>query len=661
MTKKVFLKSGLSFILAVMPILICFSLSNIEASADDTSDGYTVPSAEENIEIHLFNYGSKVNDANNDFTFILKAKDYQNIAIDAPNEFPSWCNNFTVNSELENGYPVITHKDPSKKEDNLQYLFDTSIDFDNGGGTAQEYDPITNSDYFIKHFAVSNDGTGTGLFQYDDDGYLYYNSTKNAASFDTSTNKFVLYNYIATPTGTTNHGQFFPFNTFHKYGTLANSTYNGLEEYYLKFENDNRNTYYDTAFGMSMEFNFYVKEDSTFEFTGDDDCLVYIDNKLVLDISGDHGILPGSIDFTTGKVNYKNTTANTTASSIDYTGAEFNTTLDEIFGTPFDKDALHNMKIFYLERGGMESNLSIKFNLNIADSVPISKQLLGADESDTETFNFTAYKLDDSAQRWIEVKNAALTTKGSSPTNANLTLPLDFSTNNTNTFLITENVPKDEDKDKLITYDTGFYIVTATKDEETGKVKYSINEKDYGKDSPDTPSVNVCEFINYKMPKLTVTKTVEQTEAVSSTLKFPFTLTVYDTNGNSYAGGTLYKSDETYITLDANGTCSFDLGNGDDFSAYLPYGFTYTVTEGYYSGYIPYISLNESEEKTKSYSYSDTDGITQTTVVGFTNKRLKLPLTGGMGVYIFMIFGILAITVSSAYLIAIHRKKVKIK
>ena len=91
----------------------------------------------------------------------------------------------------------------------------------------------------------------------------------------------------------------------------------------------------DYQFGMYMEANFIQPRDGVvqqtddnmrFEFHGDDDLWIYIDNVLILDIGGVHDAHSGYIDFATGEVViYDSITSGTTQ--------ERRTTLYELFRT----------------------------------------------------------------------------------------------------------------------------------------------------------------------------------------------------------------------------------------------------------------------------------------------------------------------------------------
>ena len=119
----------------------------------------------------------------------------------------------------------------------------------------------------------------------------------------------------------------------------------------------------DYGFGAKFNINFNLTDDGKtingndiiFEFKGDDDVWVFIDDKLVLDMGGDHGESHGIINFAnqtskveTGEKNDfgSNTTAQTNLRSV----------------LRNSKSNRHTMTIYYMERGMFESNLYMKFN-----------------------------------------------------------------------------------------------------------------------------------------------------------------------------------------------------------------------------------------------------------------------------------------------------------
>lgn len=117
-----------------------------------------------------------------------------------------------------------------------------------------------------------------------------------------------------------------------------------------------------------------------YEFNGDDDMWIYIDDVLVLDIGGVHDAHSGKINFETGVVSWKD--CNTGQVPKEYT-----TTIKEMFrsagyfpdGTKWDSSKVdnyfdgdtfrdfttHSFKMFYMERGAGASNLHMKFNIQV--------------------------------------------------------------------------------------------------------------------------------------------------------------------------------------------------------------------------------------------------------------------------------------------------------
>lgn len=107
----------------------------------------------------------------------------------------------------------------------------------------------------------------------------------------------------------------------------------------------------------------------TFEFSGDDDTWIYIDDHLVLDIGGIH-------DRCTGTINFKEKTweiRNRNNKVIEGLGGKFE--LDESIRE-------HKLTMFYMERGLGSSNLRITFNFPKSNTLDVTNKIItdGANE-----------------------------------------------------------------------------------------------------------------------------------------------------------------------------------------------------------------------------------------------------------------------------------------
>lgn len=312
-----------------------------------------------------------------------------------------------VKKQLENGAPVmnegLTYGGVEKTtEQSLSYLFDQN----SAAGKAIYSD--------VK-----------GLLQLDDNGYYYYDSQKNFAEFDQTSNAFTLYdapgvisdkNYVADD----QTGQFFPFDSAEevfdeKKGKLVSS---------VSSINGNLNHY----FGMHMTSYFMQPEsgmtndnkEMTFQFSGDDDVWVFIDGVLVGDVGGRHDRLTLDINFHDGSVtvkdgsSYGNVNGNgkvyidTTIGDI-FKNANVDQSMDET-GKTFADHTYHTLDFFYLERGHGNSNLKLMTNLV---SVP-SSDIIKVDETGAalDGAKFTLYSSDENYQNKYEKdKIASGTTK----------------------------------------------------------------------------------------------------------------------------------------------------------------------------------------------------------------------------------------------------------
>lgn len=174
-----------------------------------------------------------------------------------------------------------------------------------------------------------------------------------------------------TTSGETTNGNYFPFNTSEQSGNAATLNY-GFGQ---KFEIDFRLTDDGTVVAdKTNEIDEDVKLPIEFKFSGDDDVWVFIDDQLILDVGGGHGVVEGTINF-------QNKTA--TVSSVKNTsgsGATGNKVYDfsGTFGGDFYKEQ-HTLTMFYMERGLWESNMKITFNMPDSNKLTVEKEVDTAD------------------------------------------------------------------------------------------------------------------------------------------------------------------------------------------------------------------------------------------------------------------------------------------
>ncbi|WP_080770495.1 carbohydrate binding domain-containing protein [Ruminococcus flavefaciens] len=210
---------------------------------------------------------------------------------------------------------------------------------------------------------------------------------------------------------------------------------------------------YNHHFGMTMEATFINPEPTSangisndpvvFKYSGDDDMWVFVDNRLVLDIGGIHEPTGGMIDFTNGIVWVQdnaegkpltsddvtvetiekqltakgydfsklpmptiidNNTASTTISSeskwiVKSLGDYFDGVEDWVYtgGESWSRYGRHDIKMFYLERGGCYSNLAMEINLPTVKPLAVTKTVdykgHFSNDYDNKEYSFTVYEM----------------------------------------------------------------------------------------------------------------------------------------------------------------------------------------------------------------------------------------------------------------------------
>lgn len=241
--------------------------------------------------------------------------------------------------------PLLTNDYPTMADGNesLNYLF---------GGASDK--------------AVTNYTPDGGLLTSDGQGNYSFDAASKYAKYNHNSNRF----------------------------ELTNQTQSGNRDpLFTPFGNDSDDNRY--SFGMNLRADFYMPKDGkvnnqnmVFDFTGDDDVWVFIDDVLVLDLGGIHQALGGSIDFAADKIKYD---------KVQSHGDTPAATITEAFrkaGKKWDSKAYttHHLSFFYLERGDGGSNCKISFNLPVKPSkaIDIEKETLGAIDANKQ-FQFQLF------------------------------------------------------------------------------------------------------------------------------------------------------------------------------------------------------------------------------------------------------------------------------
>lgn len=311
-----------------------------------------------------------------------------------------------------------------------------------------------NNKTLVENFSTGSNnykGGANNLFRadkYNESNTFYYSSFENYAYWNGTDNRdksqiypFTVYNALGTPQISNNQsseffywrGNFMPYNRiFISEPASPNVNRYDPDGNILKDEDKPANrkdeTLYltqgqDYYFGMVVTADFSqlkdgkIKDaggestDMVYDFNGDDDMWVFIDDVLVLDLGGIHDAHSGSIDFATGVVKW----TDWVTGKIEKDAKEYSTTILDQFkkanaektvewkGDTFADYTGHEIKIFYMERGAGASNCKMAFNLPTVpkDSVSITKEVTNVNEgayTDVD-FAFKLYVEDNEAKK----------------------------------------------------------------------------------------------------------------------------------------------------------------------------------------------------------------------------------------------------------------------
>lgn len=395
------------------------------------------------------------------------------------------------------------------------------------------------------------------------------------------------------------------------------------------------------GFGTQFTIPFTVTETGknvdgtpmTFKFTGDDDVWVYIDGALVLDMGGAHCKAEGEINFATQMATITTGTSNAKLGNQATAGGRVkaedngngtvdfkNITVKKSDGNTIslanymkESGKVHELKMYYMERGMWDSNMSISYsfvplpsgltlsktldttdvNAGLKNAVQgldnfdfkIQKKNLKTDEanySDVENLGYTLYDYDDRTFPGQEAKDSTATFSSSY-------FASDFintkDKNNSSAFYagtgfqITESIPQgtklqyDTSKTRWGVYDS----ITSRAAIEVGKG--AVATFNMGDDTSSEMDV-VNRYVNFvntpKVGSLSVEKKYEGKAPKDKT--FGFTVMVDLTGGEYYDPYELAYIGSQTGTTDKKGHFTLKAGEKITFEG-IPAGAAYEVVE----------------------------------------------------------------------------------
>lgn len=358
-----------------------------------------------------------------------------------------------VNMTLTNPNKSGAVLDTDKNKNGYGLLRDASTAMTDGKSTAGKM-PLFDYSYLSNNSNVAT-VVEEGL------KFPFYESTYKGIttySYDSTTDRNRLYN------STNNTIDIQSTNTDNGFAAgFEKSTTGGKKIGFFPFGGSGNTINQHMGYGIEFDMNFYMtntgylvdeennKHDIAFNFSGDDDVWVFIDGVKVLDLGGMHKVSAGTINFTDMKVYYKSSAndINSVGTVFDswaynqssYVNAVSLTDIMAAYGKPFvntDASTKHTFQMFYMERGSLESNCVISFNLpqatglNVVNTVKatnvnpaLQEAALYSSASDYFTYSVDAKLVDGALPTALTDAYSGLKTPA---TSGNYTHSLNFST-----------------------------------------------------------------------------------------------------------------------------------------------------------------------------------------------------------------------------------------
>ena len=448
-----------------------------------------------------------------------------------------------------------------------------------------------------------------------------FDSEKNNVYYDYASKKIVRKDDLVINNAKGDNRGYFPFNS----------------------SNPSNNNELNYGFGTQFTIPFTVTENGrnvdgtsmTFKFTGDDDVWVYIDGALVLDMGGAHCKAEGEINFATQMATITTGTSDAKLGNQPKAGGRVaakdngnrtvdfkNITVKKSDGKTIslanymkESGKVHELKMYYMERGMWDSNMSISYSfVPLPSGLTLSKTLDTKDVNaglknavqglDNFDFNIQTRNLKDREANYSDVDNLGYTlydyndntypgqvAKNSTATFSSSYYASEFidttDENNSSAFYagtgfkITESIPKgtklqyDETKTKWGVYDSAISREAIEQKDSSNVAIFNMGDAN----SSEMDVVNrYVNFVNTpKVGSLSVEKKYEGDALKDKT--FGFTVKVDLTGGDYYDSYKLeYTGSQNNGTTDENGHFTLKAGEKITFAG-IPAGATYKVVE----------------------------------------------------------------------------------